>query len=100
MREIHVQTDEPAKFYEQVKESLKGSTLFDIVSFQMKPNEVVISFDKIGTSKIYYTLEKVETGYKAIRKKESIAFTHGIFKPDIERKLKLVMLKLGAKIVE
>ena len=52
----------------------------------------------VGTSKIYYKVTKTETGFVANFLKENIAFTHGIFRIDVEKQLVEMMRRFGAEV--
>jgi hypothetical protein len=99
MKSFGMQSGTHSEFVGKVTESLQGRELGKIVSLEATPQEVIVTFSKLGTSEIVYTCSAASAGgFHATLKGEKIAFTHRAFRSDMESKLAKVMEKLGATV--
>ena len=85
-------------FVVKMQRGLSKGKLAGIVFFEEEIDALVVRFEKFGTSKIYYKVTKTETGFVANFLKENIAFTHGIFRIDVEKQLVEMMRRFGAEV--
>lgn len=89
---------EVKNFVTKMQRGLARGTLAKIVSFQEEADSIVVKFERFGTSKIYYKVTENETGFVANFLKENIAFTHGMFRIEVEKELVEMMRRFGAEV--
>ncbi len=80
-------------FFEKITRAIKKTYLNGIVSFVKDKNDFYVQFDRFGVSKFFFEVNDFETGFIATRKKDSIAFTHHIFKDKVAQTLKDLISK-------
>lgn len=80
-------------FLEKITRAINKTYLNGIVSFIKDKNDFYVQFDRLGVSKIFFEVKNLESGFIAIRKKDSIAFTHHIFKDKVGQTLKDLISK-------
>ena len=97
MKKIKVE-GEVKTFVAKMQRGLSKGKLAGIVFFEEETDALVVRFEKFGTSKIYYKVTKTEAGFGANFLKENIAFTHGIFRIDVEKQLVEMMRRFGADV--
>lgn len=86
MKEIQsIKNLEP--FLEKISRSINKTYLKGIVSFIPDKNNFYVQFEKLGVSKIFFEVENHSEGFIAKRKKDSIAFSHFLFKDQVEKTL-------------
>ena len=93
--------DKPvAEFVSTVLEVIKGRTLGEIVSFSVVGDALTIIFTKLGTSEVHFKIKQEGNTFFCEHESEKIAFSHKLFRADIEDKLTEVLQQNGAKILE
>lgn len=97
MKKIECET-EVSIFLEKMRRAIAKSSMKGIVSFECSEEEFTVVFERMGRSRIFFHLERSETGFKADFKKEDIALSHAFFKKEVERDLTKIMLKFGASV--
>ncbi|HMV43481.1 MAG TPA: hypothetical protein PK079_22975 [Leptospiraceae bacterium] len=85
-------------FVEKMQKGINKTKLAGIVSFHEEEGGMYVQFEKLGTSKIHYTVTNDSSGFVAKIKKENVAFTHGIFRRDVEKQLVEMMRRFGAEV--
>ncbi len=90
--------DDVHTFVTKMQKGLSKGRLAGIVSFHDSGEEMVVQFYKLGTSKIHYKVERLESGFVARYIKENIFFAHNIFRAEVEKKLVDMMRHFGAEV--
>lgn len=85
-------------FVEKMQRGIGKTKLAGIVSFHEEKEGMYVQFEKLGTSKIHYIVNQEESGFVANIKKENVAFTHGMFRKDVEKQLVEMMRRFGAEV--
>ena len=99
MNNFRVRDIEPSKFVKKVRRVLMKSELGKVASFEEKGDQITITFSQLGKSHIYFDVEQEENAFLAKKTKEKIAFTHGAFRKDVEKRLSDLIVKLGAEML-
>lgn len=86
------------KFVEKMQKGIAKGALAGVVSMYEKGEQLVVEFSRLGTSKIFYNLSKSESGFTANFIKEDIAFTHGVFRKEVENHLTMLMRRFHAEV--
>lgn len=88
----------PTEFVTKATEALAGRELGKIVSMELQEAEMIILFKKLGTSKVFFSLTKDNSGFTCEHKDEKIALTHKALRSDIEAKLAKVLESIGTQV--
>ncbi|TGJ98509.1 hypothetical protein EHQ53_01960 [Leptospira langatensis] len=95
---IRVQGSDPESFLHKLTRALAGGELGRITKFDLKDDDFCIRFSGLGESRIWFTLEREESGFLATKKREKIALLHLAFRQEMEKNLEGVLIRLGAEI--
>ena len=86
------------EFIHKMQKLISKGRLAGIINFIHQEETLIIEFIKFGSSKIFYKLNLLDKGFIAYYEKESITFTHSIFRNEIEIYLVDLIKKMGAVV--
>jgi hypothetical protein len=87
-----------SEFICKIQKLISRGRLAGIINFVEKEDVFILEFIKFGSSKIFYKLKILDKGFTAHYQKESIAFTHHLFREEIEKYLVDLVRKIGAVV--
>jgi len=85
-------------FVEKMQKGLSKGKLANIVFIDEVGDNLIVRFEKFGTSKIIYKIIKDKDGFQANFQRESVFFAHGVFRMQVEKKLVDMMIRFGATV--
>lgn len=87
----------PEKFMKKVSRGMAKTELGDVTSLTLQDDYIEIMFERLGKSTIRYKLNKeAEDKFSIEFDSENIAFTHGMFRNQVENLLFKIMKTFGA----
>ncbi|TGJ99400.1 hypothetical protein EHO59_16190 [Leptospira semungkisensis] len=98
MNLIRVKESDPESFLKKLTRAIAGGELGSVTKFDLKDDDFCIRFSGLGESRIWYKLERDESGFLATKKREKIALLHLAFRQEMEKNLQGVLIRLGAEI--
>lgn len=98
MKKFTIREITPEHFGKKVRRALKKGPLGEVVKFEVRGQEIEVIFNKLGQSKIVYNLATTGDGFEATHKSENIIFTHTMFRREVEKNLRHIMSRLGARV--
>ncbi|PJZ70537.1 hypothetical protein CH373_05580 [Leptospira perolatii] len=98
MKEIRVSESDPESFLRKLRKAISGGHLGAVTQFDLKEDDFCIRFTGFGESRIWYKLERSNSGFTAVRKREKIAFIHIPLRSEMEKNLGEILRRLGAEI--
>lgn len=98
MNKISVSNEKPENFARKVQRALKKGPLGKVCEFFFNENQFCIIFNQMGTSKIFFEIERREEGFVAHKKQEEILLLHQFFRSEVEKELKKIILHFGGVV--
>lgn len=100
MRSFTVPSLTPDDFVAKVRAALAGRELGELVSLQRAGDELVVRFERMGTTELRYEIEPGDDGFVAKLRSERVAPLHTPFRSTFEEKLAQVLARVGASVTD
>lgn len=99
MTEFKVHNAEPAGFTKKIARLMHRGALKNVADLELKGDDLILKFDRMGHSEIHYRVEPESGGFKGVYQSEKIAFTHGMFRKEVENYFIELLKRAGAEIL-
>ncbi len=87
------------EFLAKVRAALAGRELGELVSLDRVGSDLVVRFQRMGTTELRYAVAEDGRGFVARLAKERVAPLHAPFREAFEEKLAQVLARVGARVI-
>lgn len=96
---IYFENKNPQDVVDEIKASLGGRKLGDILDIALEGEDICVTISKVGKSKLKFSHSTIQNGgHKWVLSHEKIAFTHKVFREEIIKKLDKIISNLGGSL--
>lgn len=100
MKGFSVTGDTPEKFMRKIERALHKGELGKFSKMSLNLPEAKMGFEKMGTTEFTYTIVSDGDTFTATKTNEKVAFTHGIFRGQVEGELERIIHRFGGTIIK
>ncbi len=98
MKAFSVTGDTPEKFMRKLEKALAKGELGKFARMTLNLPEAKIAFEKMGTTEFTYRIAAEGETFKATKVNEKVAFTHALFRGEVERELERIIHRFGGAV--
>ncbi len=100
MKGFSVSGETPDKFMRKIERALAKGELGKFAKMSLKLPEARIAFEKMGVTEFTYNIVGEGDTFTASKVNEKIAFTHALFRSQVEQELERIIHRFGGSIVK
>lgn len=100
LKAFSVTGETPEKFLRKMERALAKGELGKYARMTLALPEARIAFDKMGTTEFIYQISGEGDTFTATKVSEKVAFTHALFRGEVERELERIIHRFGGNVVK
>lgn len=100
LKAFSVTGETPEKFLRKIERALAKGELGKYAKMTLALPEARIAFDKMGTTEFIYQVTGEGETFTATKIREKVAFTHALFRGEVERELERIIHRFGGNVVK
>lgn len=100
MKGFSVTGETPDKFMHKIERALAKGELGKFAKMSLNLPEAKIAFEKMGVTEFTYNIVADGDTFTASKVNEKVAFTHVLFRSQVEQELERIIHRFGGTIVK